>query len=149
MAAPSEFVLDCYVSQDWTDTAAFIPFMERLLQKYNLHRIVVDSGYESEENYKYCKDHPQLSLFVTPSNHEQRKTRKYKADIGGRENMEYDRQEDTYACVQGRNLRTTEVKQRKSSRNFPIEKRSINMTTVRTVPVRRSAFGKARIVKLH
>ena len=27
--------------------------MDRLLQKYNLHRIVVDSGYESEENYKY------------------------------------------------------------------------------------------------
>jgi len=67
VAAPSEFVLDCYVSQDWTDTAAFIPFMERLLQKYNLHRIVVDSGYESEENYKYCKDHPKLNTICTES----------------------------------------------------------------------------------
>ena len=87
----SEYILDCYVSLDRTDTAAFIPFMDRLLQKYNLHRIVVDSGYESEGDYKYCEEHPQLSLFVKPSNHGRRKTRKYKVDIGCRENMEYDR----------------------------------------------------------
>jgi hypothetical protein len=51
---------------------------------------VVDSGYESEENYHYVEGNEQLSLFVKPSNHEQKKKRKYKNDIGRRENMAYD-----------------------------------------------------------
>ena len=147
VATSSEYILDCYVSQDRTDTAAFIPFMDRLLQKYNLHRIVVDSGYESEENYKYCEAHPQLLLFVKPSNHEQRKTRKYKADIGRRENMEYDSQEDTYICAQGRKLRVTEVKQRKSSRNFPIEKTIYQCDDCKDCPCKEKCIRQSKSCK--
>ena len=50
---------------------------------------VVDSGYESEENYHYVNESEQLSLFVKPSNHEQKKKRKYKNGIlAQREAME-------------------------------------------------------------
>lgn len=34
---------------------------------------VVDSGYESEENYCWFEDHPETALYVKPSNHEVRK----------------------------------------------------------------------------
>ena len=34
---------------------------------------VVDSGYESEENYNFVDGSEQLSLFVKPSDHEQKK----------------------------------------------------------------------------
>jgi len=121
-AATSGYILDCYVSQDRNDAQTFIPFLDKLQSRYDIQRVVVDSGYESEENYKYCESHEQLSLFVKPSNHEQRKTRKYKTDIGRRENMAYDEQSDTYTCAQGRKLCVAEVKQRKSSSGFPIEK---------------------------
>ena len=35
--------------------------------------------------------------------------------------MEYDSQDDTYTCAQGRKLRVAEVSQRKSSRNFRLK----------------------------
>ena len=57
---------------------------------------MVDSGYESEENYSYVDGSEQLSLFVKPANHEQKKKRKYKTDIGRRENMAYDAEKDEY-----------------------------------------------------
>ena len=76
--------------------------------------VVVDSGYESEENYKFVDGSEQLSLFVKPANHEQKKKRKYKTDIGRRENMAYDGEKDEYICAQGRKLRATAVKARKS-----------------------------------
>ena len=76
-AAASGYILDCYVLQYRNDPRTFIPLLDKLQKYYNIHRIVVDSGYKNEENYKYCESHEQLSLFVKLSNHEQRKTRKY------------------------------------------------------------------------
>ncbi len=76
-AAASGYILDCCVLQYRNDPRTFIPLLDKLQKYYNIHRIVVDSGYKSEENYKYCESHEQLSLFVKLSNHEQRKTRKY------------------------------------------------------------------------
>ena len=39
-----------------------------------------------------------------------KKKRKYKTDIGRRENMAYDGEKDEYICAQGRKLRATAVK---------------------------------------
>ena len=68
-----------------------------------MQRVVVDSGYESEENYSYVDGSEQLSLFVKPADHEQKKKRKYKTDIGRRENMAYDAEKDAYTCAQDAN----------------------------------------------
>ena len=146
-AATSGYILDCCVSQDRNDTRTFIPFLDKLRKHYDIRRVVVDSGYESEENYKYCESHEQLSLFVKPSNHKQRKTRKYKTDISRRENMAYDEQTDTCTCAQGRKLHAAEVKQRKSSSGFPIEKLFTNVKIARIVPAKISASVKTNVVK--
>ena len=94
VATASEFIIDNYISADRTDTKVFIPFMEKLLKKYPVKRAGLDSGYESEENYHYAEEYEQLSLFVKPSNHEQKKKRKYRTDIGRRENMSYDKEKN-------------------------------------------------------
>ena len=49
--------------------------MEKLLKKYPVKRTMLDSGYESEENYHYAEEYEQLSLFVKLANHEQKKKR--------------------------------------------------------------------------
>ena len=99
-----------YCGEDRTDTKTFIPFLEKLCQKYPVNRVMADSGYESEENYHYVDGREQLSLFVKPSNREQKKKRKYKSDIGRRENMAYDEEKDIYTCAQGQKLQTVAVK---------------------------------------
>lgn len=81
----------------------------------------MDSGYENEENYHYVDESEQLSLFVKPANHEQKKKRKYKNDIGRRENMAYDAEKDEYTCVQGKKLTAVTTTKRKSETGYQQE----------------------------
>ena len=96
VATVSEYIIGNYISADRTDTKTFIPFLNKLCNIHPVQRVVVDSGYESEENYRYVDGSEQLSLFVKPSNHEQKKKRKYKNDIGRRETMAYDAEKDLH-----------------------------------------------------
>ena len=121
VATVSEYIVGNYISADRTDTKAFIPFMKKLCQKYPVKRVGVDSGYESEENYHYVDGCEQLSLFVKPSNHEQKKKRKYQTDIGRRENMPYDAEKDEYTCAQGKQLKAVSTKTRKSDTGYAQE----------------------------
>ena len=89
VATVSEYIVGTYVSSDRTDTKTTIPFMEKLMKSYTaIERVVYDSGYESEENYRFFDEHPSLDLYVKPANHEQKKKKKYRTDISRRENMD-------------------------------------------------------------
>ena len=118
VATVSEYIIGNYISADRSDSKTFIPFLEKLCRKYPVKRVVVDSGYESEENYRYIDGSEQLSLFVKPSDHEQKKKRKHKNDIGRRENMRYDAEKDEYTCAQGRKLSAVAVKRRRSGTGY-------------------------------
>ena len=119
VATVSEYIIGNYINADRTDTKTFIPFVKKLCQKHPVKRVVVDSGYESEENYHYAEENEQLSLFVKPSDHEQKKKRKYKTDIGRRENMAYDAEMDEYTCAQGKKLKAVSERIKRSETGFP------------------------------
>ena len=54
VATCSDFIIGSYISSDRNDVHTLIPFMEQLRKNYagrNIGSVVVDSGYESEENY--------------------------------------------------------------------------------------------------
>ena len=118
VATVSEYIIGNYISSDRTDTKTLIPFLEKLCKKHPVKRVVVDSGYESEENYHYVDGSEQLPLFVKPSNHEQKKQRKYQTDIGRRENMQYDSEKDEYTCAQGKQLKAVSTKRRRSETGY-------------------------------
>lgn len=121
VATVSGYVVGNYVSADRGDTKTLIPFLNKLCRKYDIRRVVADSAYESEENYQYIDGSEQLSLFVKPSDHEQKKKRKYKTDIGRRENMAYDAEKDEYTCAQGKKLTAVSTKTRKSETGYTQE----------------------------
>ena len=121
VATVSEYIVGNYISADRTDTKTFIPFLSKLCKKHPVKRVVVDSGYESEENYHYVDGSEQISLFVKPANHEQKKKRKYKTDISRRENMSYDKDKDEYTCSQGRKLTAVSTRNRKSETGYAQE----------------------------
>ena len=85
-----------------------------------IKQICADSGYESEENccFEELKD---IALFVKPSNHEQRKTKKYRTDISRRENMAYNTETDTYTCANGKAITFDAIKKTTSQNGFKIE----------------------------
>ncbi len=122
VATVSEYIVGNYVSSDRTDTRTTIPFMEWLQKIYPVNRVVYDSGYESEEAYRYFEAHPQLDLYVKPANHEQKKKKKYRTDISRRENMAYDAETDTYTCASGKKLSKVGVRSTKNESGYVSEK---------------------------
>ena len=124
VASASGFIIGNYISPDRSDMATLIPLTERLLRNYSVGNVVVDSGYESEENYSYYDELENTELWVKPSNYEQQKKRKYRNDISRKENMQYDAEKDVFYCANGKELVPTEIKRNKTATDF------INETTV-------------------
>ena len=71
-----------------------------------LEAVTADSGYCSEKNLLYLKE-KEIKSFIKLQDHEKRKTRAYKEDIGKYPNMTYAVFEDEhyYICHDGRELR--------------------------------------------
>jgi transposase len=113
----SEYIVGTLISQDRSDSKTLMPFLERFGQGYE--NVTCDAGFESEENYTYLEEHEQLA-FIKPSNYEQSKTKKYKSDIGRRENMPYNAETDSYECHFGRQLHASYEKKTKSTAGYRI-----------------------------
>lgn len=75
--------------------------------------VAADAEYERLENYLYLEQNGQM-CFIKPANYDQRKTSKFRKQVGRIENMKYDPEEDCFTCVQGRKLylrrETTEMR---------------------------------------
>ena len=120
VATSEEFIIGNYISADRTDVHTLIPFAE-YLKHYEIRRICVDSGYESEENYCWFEENSSIKLYVKPSNHEQKKTKKYRTDISRRENMAYDAGTDTYTCAKGKSITFDGIRKTRSQNGFEME----------------------------
>ena len=115
IAVNSEYITGLEVFSDRSDVKTLKPFVKRLEQFHQARyeEVVADAGYESLENYLYLESNGQL-CFIKPANYDQKKKGKFKKQIGRVENMEYDPEEDSFTCAQGRKLclrrECTEVK---------------------------------------
>jgi len=71
-----------------------------------LEKVTADSGYCSKKNLLYLKEN-EITSYIKLQNHEKRKTRVYKEDIGKYYNMTYQvfENEHFYICWDGRELR--------------------------------------------
>lgn len=118
LAVDAEYIVGIMASQERSDMGTFIPMMEKL-RPLGYTKPVADAGFESEENYTWCEENGQLA-FIKPANHDQEKTKKYKSDIGKRENMIYDAENDTYICHAGYRLQATYEKKSKSKAGYPL-----------------------------
>ena len=108
LGVDAEYIVAAMISPERSDVATFIPMMERL-KPLGYTKPVADAGYESEENYSWCEKNGQTA-YIKPANHEQAKKRKHKSDIGRRENMPYDAENDAYICYAGHRLEPTSEK---------------------------------------
>ena len=115
----AEYIVHVGIFSVATDVTTLIPFLTSMEARFSrkYERIIADAGYESEENYVYLKRNNQ-KVFIKPTNYEQAKTKKFKAQIGKRENMRYDETNDYYVCSAERKLQPIEVKQRESKTGY-------------------------------
>ncbi len=83
----------------------FKPFMRRLglFHQARCEEAAADAGYESLENYLYLESNDQL-CFIKPTNYDQKKSSKFRKQIGLVENMRCDPEEDCFTCTQEQKL---------------------------------------------
>ena len=116
VAVENYFIIHSYVSNDRTDYNTLIPVLEKHKAAFGAfpEETTADSGYCSEKNLLYLKENG-ITSYIKLQNHEKRKTRAYKEDIGKYYNMKAMIFEDEhyYVCHDGRELRhiRTETKQ--------------------------------------
>ena len=118
LGVDAEYIVGVMTSQERSDTGTFIPIMEKL-RYLGYTKPVADAGFESEENYTWCEKNG-LVAFIKPANHDRSKTRKYKSDIGKRENMSYDAANDAYICYAGHPIQAAYEKKTKSKTGYPL-----------------------------
>jgi transposase len=101
----SEFITGIGVYADRNDVNTFVSFVNTLIQKHGkpYDIALADAGYESLTNYRFL-DSIGVASFIKPTNYEYMKTRKFKKQIGRRENMIFDEAGDYYICANQRHL---------------------------------------------
>ena len=108
IAVENYFIIHGYVSNDRTDYNTLIPVLQKHQAAFGkiLKEVTADSGYCSEKNLLFLKEH-NIAGYIKLQEHEKRKTRAYKEDIGKYYNMTYHVFEDEhyYVCHDGRELR--------------------------------------------
>ena len=108
IAVENYFIIHGYVSNDRTDYNTLIPVIQKHIHAFGkvLKETTADSGYCSEKNLLFLKEH-NIESYIKLQDHEQRKTRAYKENIGKYYNMTTQIFEDEhlYICHDGRELR--------------------------------------------
>ena len=108
IAVENYFIVHAYVSNDRTDYNTLIPVVQKHIHAFGevLKEATADSGYCSEKNLLFLKEHT-IESYIKLQDHEQRKTRTYKENIGKYYNMTTQIFEDEhfYVCHDGRELR--------------------------------------------
>ena len=133
----AEYIVHVGIFSSANDVTTLIPFLTSMASRLSntYERVIADAGYESEENYAYLKDKHQKG-FIKPLNYKASKTRKYKAQLGKRENMAYAELTDTYTCANGRVLKPIEVKRRESQTGYQKEVTIYECETCQDCPLR-------------
>ena len=116
IAVENYFIIHGYVSNDRTDYNTLIPIVQKHIKAFDegLKELTADSCDCSEKNLLFLQEH-NIESYIKLQDHEQRKSRAYKENIGKYYNMTVRLIEDEryYICHDGRELRyiRTETKE--------------------------------------
>ena len=105
-AVNSGYIVSVGIFPNPTDTLTLKPFVNQMEKAlgFKFQRFVADAGYESEENLKF-PGQKGIEAYVKPANYEQIGTKKFEKQIGRKENMNYNEEEDYYVCHNGKHVR--------------------------------------------
>ena len=121
-AVNSGFIVGVGIYPNPTDVLTLKPFLEYLdaALTFKFERLVADAGYDSEENHKDA-ERRKIAAYIKPANYEQLGTKKFAAQIGKKENMTYDAEEDCYICHNGKKIKKTKVRTVKTASGYQRE----------------------------
>ena len=105
LSAENQFITDFAMFPNPTDTLTLIPFFNSFLDRYgHLPTIAVaDSGYGSEENYRFM-DEAGMEAYVKYNRFHLEQRPRYKPNPFHHDNFHYNAAEDYYVCPMGQHM---------------------------------------------
>ena len=105
ISAENQFITDFALFPNPTDTLTLIPFFNSFLGRYgHLPSVAVaDSGYGSEENYRFM-DEAGMEAYVKYNRFHLEQRPRYKPNPFHHDNFHYNAAEDYYVCPMGQHM---------------------------------------------
>lgn len=137
LSAENRFITDFALFPNPTDTLTLIPFFGSFLARY--HRLpsvaVADSGYGSEENYRFM-DEAGMDAYVKYNRFHLEQRPRYRPDPFHHDNFYYNADEDYYVCPMGQHMRRTGTSHRKTESGYQSEYAGYRAQNCKGCPLR-------------
>ena len=125
----NQFITDFALFPNPTDTLTLIPFLQSFSSRYDrlAHTVVADSGYGSEENYRFMSENG-MEAYVKYNYFHMEQRPRFKPDPFKAENFYYNEEQDFCICPMGQKMQrigTRHVKTASGSETMTIPKEFI------------------------
>ena len=140
----NQFLIDFRLFPNPTDTLTLIPFFHSFGQRYNrLPTVgVADSGYGSEENYRFMQDNG-IEAFVKYNYFHKEQRPRHTPNPFHTESLHYNAEEDYYVCPMGQHMNRIGTRRDRTVSGYITESARYKAQRCGGCPLRGSCF-KAR-----
>ena len=137
ISAENQFITDFALFPNPTDTLTLIPFFNSFLGRYgHLPSVAVaDSGYGSEENYRFM-DEAGMEAYVKYNRFHLEQRPRYRPNSFHHDNFHYNAAEDYYVCPMGQHMRRVGTARSKTASGYRSESARYRAQNCRGCPLR-------------
>ena len=137
LSAENQFITDFALFPNPTDTLTLIPFFNSFLDRYgHLPSVAVaDSGYGSEENYRFM-DEAGMEAYVKYNRFHIEQRPRYKPNPFHHDNFHYNADEDYYVCPMGQHMRRIGTAHSKTASGYRSENARYRAQNCKGCPLR-------------
>lgn len=153
ISAENQFITDFMLFPNPTDTLTLIPFFNSFLDRY--HRLpstaVADSGYGSEENYRFMED-AGMDAYVKYNRFHIEQRPRYTPNPFHHDNFHYNADEDYYVCPMGQHMTRIGTSHSKTASGYRSENARYRAQNCKGCPLRclcYKAKGDSRIIEVN
>lgn len=153
ISAENQFITDFALFHNPTDTLTLIPFLNSFLGRYgHLPSVAVaDSGYGSEENYRFM-DEAGMEAYVKYNRFHIEQRPRYKPNPFHHDNFHYNAAEDYYVCPMGQHMRRIGTTRSKTASGYCSESARYRAQNCHGCPLRclcYKAGGNRRTIEVN
>ena len=153
ISAENQFITDFALFPNPTDTLTLIPFFSSFLDRY--HRLpsvaVADSGYGSEENYRFMEE-AGMDAYVKYNRFHLEQRPRYKPNPFHHDSFHYNADEDYYVCPMGQRMTRIGTSHSKTASGYKSESARYRAQNCKGCPLRclcYKAKGDCRIIEVN
>lgn len=153
ISAENKFITDFALFPNPTDTLTLIPFFNSFLDRYgHLPSVAVaDSGYGSEENYRFM-DEAGMEAYVKYNRFHLEQRPRYKPNPFHHDNFHYNADEDYYVCPMGQHMTRIGTAHSKTASGYRSENARYRAQNCKGCPLRCMCYkakGDRRIIEVN